>query len=160
MTTDDRWHTGFMKAPRMHRMPDVVGDYPLEAGLAVWGFFIGAITLIDLPPSGALAALPGNLDRAWGVAMTIGAISVVFGLLRRQISPAIANAMVLFAVVFAVYAIAVLQRTGFAQGGAVAGLTAMLAAVCFLRARRLRLLWKVLLQEANRLEGVDRDAAP
>lgn len=138
------------------RLPQVVGNYPLEAGLAAWGIFIGISSVltspIGAPPSGALTVLPPLLGFGWSVLMVLGSLNLVVALsiprLRR--SPMVARSMFLYGTVFLVYAIAIEVNTGFIKGGAVAGLMLMLGVVCFLRSRYLRRVYEVLVAEAHR----------
>lgn len=136
---------------RLRLLADVTGDYPLEVGLAVWACLVGLITLIWDPPSSSLAQLPNALDTTWALVMLAGAGATVYGLHARRISPALANAMFLFSIAFSVYSITVIAISGWSSGGAVGGLTITLSIVCYLRSRRLRELWKILLAEGERL---------
>lgn len=136
---------------RAQHLVDVTGDYPLEVGLAIWAGCVGFISLLWDPPSSSLAQLPDGLDTTWAIIMLVGAAATAYGLRLRANSPAIANAMFLFAIAFAVYSITVVVIGGWSTGGAVAGLTATLSIVCYLRSRRLRELWKILLAEGERL---------
>lgn len=136
---------------RAQHLVEVTGDYPLEVGLAIWAAGIGLTSLLFGTPSGSLAQLPSALDTTWAIVMLLGAASTAYGLYVRLISPAIANAMFLFSVAFAVYSITVAVYNGWDTGGAVSGLTAVLTVVCYLRSRRLRELWKILLDEGERL---------
>lgn len=146
-------------ARRAQYLVDVTGDYPLEVGLAVWAGLVGLITLIWDPPSSSLAQLPAALDTTWAIVMLAGASATTYGLWARTVSPALSNAMFLFSMAFAVYSVTVVAVSGWSSGGAVGGLTSTLAVVCYLRSRRLRELWKILLAEGERLHRKETDAA-
>lgn len=136
---------------RAQHLVEVTGDYPLEVGLAIWAGCIGLVSLIWDPPSTSLAQLPDVLDTTWAITMLAASAATAYGLRTRRNSPAIATAMFLFAVSFAVYSITVISISGWTSAGAVGGLTSTLAVVCYLRSRRLRELWKILLAEGERL---------
>lgn len=138
---------------RVRHLVDVTGDYPLEVGLAVWAAGIGITSLTVGTPSGSLSKLPSPLDTGWAIIMLVAAFSTAYGLRTRLVSPAIANSMFLFCIAFAAYSITVSVVNGWATGGAVAGLTAVLSVVCYLRSRRLRDLWKILVAEGERLHN-------
>lgn len=140
---------------RAQHLVDTTGDYPLEVGLAIWAGLIGVISLLWDPPSSSLAQLPDGLDTTWAIVMMVGSAATGYGLRVRSNSPAIANAMFLFAVSFAVYSITVITISGWTRGGAVGGLTITLSVVCYLRSRRLRELWKILLAEGERLHRAE-----
>lgn len=134
---------------RFRRAIDITGDYPLEVGLCVWAGSIGLVTAFFDPPSSSLEALPHSLDLAWALTMVIAAGTTIYGLWTRNVGPAIANAMFLFASAFTAYSITVSVVGGWRTSGAVAGLTAVLAIVCYVRSRRLRQLWKILIEESS-----------
>lgn len=134
---------------RFRRAIDIMGDYPLEVGLGTWAGTIGLITAFYDPPSSSLAALPHSIDLVWALTMVTASVSTAYGLWTRNTGPAIANAMFLFAAAFTAYAITVSVVGGWKTSGAVAGLTAVLAVVCYIRSRRLRQLWKILIEESN-----------
>lgn len=136
---------------RAQRLAELTGDFPLEVGLAAWATVVGLTTLLWDPPSSSLARLPHALDTTWGIALLVGAAATGYGLWARNFSAAISNAMFLFAIAFAVYSVTVTSISGWTSGGAVSGLTMTLAVVCYLRSRRLRELWKILLAEGRRL---------
>jgi hypothetical protein len=136
---------------RVQHLVGVTGDYPLEVGLAIWAGCVGFVSLLWDPPSSSLAQLPNVLDTTWAVVMLVGSVATAYGLWVRLMSPAIANAMFLFSVAFAAYSVTVISISGWSSGGAVGGLTTTLSVVCYLRSRRLRELWKILLAEGEKL---------
>jgi hypothetical protein len=139
------------KDGKVQHLVEVTGDYPLEVGLATWAGGIGVVTLFTDPPSTSLAQLPPVLDAGWAITMIVGSALMSWGLYRRNISEAIANAMFLFSMAFAVYSITVIGTGAWQSSGAVGALTGVLAVVCYFRSRRLRELWRILLEEGERL---------
>ena len=133
-------------------MARVAREYPLEVGLAVWGVPAGVYTMFASVPSTTLSQLPPPVDDAWGAIVAVASISVIVGLIKRNASPFVANAMYLHAIAFGVYAVAIVGYSSFADAGISGSLNAALCAICIGRGAQLRRSYKALLRRAESIE--------
>lgn len=148
---------GSVKRPiRPRAMARVAREYPLESGLALWGAPVGVYTMFAAVPSTTLAQLPSPIDDAWGAMIAMASISVIVGLVKRAVSPFIANAMYLYAMAFGVYAVAIVGYSSFAEAGIVGSLNAILCVICAIRGAQLRSAFKAIFARAKTMESEGR----
>lgn len=126
-----------------------VGQYPLEIGLAVWGFVAGVNLALGSAPSAALRVLPDGMEQAWAVLMTIAALTVTIGMIMRRLAT-MATGMYLFATILLAYAAAIISSAGWHRGGTVTALLGAFGIVSLLRG------WWLKEQEAALVKEIAR----
>lgn len=136
-------------------LPLMVGQYPLEIGLVVWGLVAGLNMVTGSSPSNALQVLPDGLEQVWAVLMTLAAVTVTIGLGMRRFAT-IASGMYLFATILSAYAAAIIGASGWKRGGTVAVFLLVIGIVCLLRGWWLKEQEAALIKEIVRTRRKDR----
>lgn len=127
------WRARARKIIFRRRFPTVVGEYPLEMGMILWGFFALTNVIVgSAPKSNALQVLPDHLEQLWGVLLGVAALTVLVGLSRKRLAT-VATGMYLFGSTLVAYSAAIIGAAGWQRGGAIAGFLLVIGLVCFLR---------------------------
>jgi hypothetical protein len=133
--------------------PRNLAEFPLESGMTAWGLYIAIEVIAGQPPSSSLRGLPPAVMMGLGVLMLIAGVSVMSGIFWKKRYRTVARGMYLFSATMVAYAATVVGTSGWSRGGAVAGLLAMLSAVCLLRGWWLKDRESALVKEMERTLG-------
>lgn len=128
-----------------------IAQYPLEIGLAFWGFVAVTNLVAGSPPSNSLQVLPNGMEQAWAILMAVAALTVTVGLVIRRLAT-IATGMYVFATILLSYSAAIISSAGWRRGGTIAALLAVFGAVSLLRGWWLKEQDTALVKELKRSE--------
>lgn len=148
------WRARVRRVVLRRTAPSLVGQYPLEIGLTVWGGYAAFNVASGDAQSNALSVLPTGLEILWAVLMSIAAITVVSGLIINRYAT-IASGMYLFSCTLAAFCFAVLSASGWSRGGAIAGFLGIMGIVCLLRGWWLKEQESALMKEIARTKAKD-----
>jgi hypothetical protein len=118
-------------------VPNLMGQYPLELGMILWGTFAFANAITGEPPSTALQKLPDELEVSWALLMGVAASVTLLGLFTRLLG-FVASGMQAYGAILGAYGCAIMASAGWQKGGSIAGFLFIIGTVCFVRGWWLR----------------------